>query len=886
MLELSDDTLELLEQGATLVVPSRQRAVALQLAYATSQLDRNRSVWRSPDVLPWDSWVDRQVARGADNGEIPVRPLRAAEEWLLWREAVRQLTQSAEVAPSDWLTESLQRSARLLFDWQIPQKALLGAGSDESELLSRALDLVSAQCDQLRAAPSYRLTELLTGRPPRQPVILRGFSEPTRAQTALAERWGLRGLATNTVRGQPGQAFKLSAEDSVEEIALAAQWCRQRLATNPRSRLLVIIPDLAQRRHEVTTAFEQALAPRSVLRLDGEEHAPPFAVEGGQPLAHYPLVRQALTCLRLLTATIDFQQCSEWLRSAFWPEPTHADRARLDASLRRILGTDVSARELIIALQMVPASLAPAAERLRARIEAAQQMLLDHEERTAARTWCARFGSALAVLGWPGQRRLSSSLQQTRNRFLEVLEECSALGPGLGSLTAAETVRWISELANRTAFDPATGDAAITLTSALSDPVVRYDGIWITGLHADVWPRPVQINPFIPVAVQRKAGIPAANPARLLQQARELLRIWRHSTPQLIISAPKHSEDRDYILSPLVDELEDIQAWTPEEARPGLAKTLRGAKQLETFTDVGGEPWPTDRALPGGTRAIEYQNRCPFRAFAELRLGCVPLEAPRPGVDVRDRGRLLHRALEHLWDHLKGSAALHEMRGPRLDALIETCAARAVREILGETLNPNEQRAHVREERRTVRIVRELCELELKRPPFQVRAIEARRTVEIAGTKLEIRIDRIDTLEDGTRVIFDYKTGEPQSQSWLDERVSQVQLLVYSMAEQTDVAALATVHLTPSRVTYRGIADRKDRLHRVDALSDGSDASARQAWQAQTERWHAIVEGLARDFLKGMARRDPFDNACRTCHLHVFCRIADSVTTEGSSGDD
>ena len=157
--------------------------------------------------------------------------------------------------------------------------------------------------------------------------------------------------------------------------------------------------------------------------------------------------------------------------------------------------------------------------------------------------------------------------------------------------------------------------------------------------------------------------------------------------------------------------------------------------------------------------------------------------------------------------------------------------------------------------------------------------IEARRQLNIAGAPLDVRIDRIDEFADGTLAIFDYKSGKSKPQDWLEARPSNPQLLVYLRAAQAPVAALAAVHLTASRVDYRGIADRRDRLPKVAGL----DA----AWAAQVERWSNHVDALAEDFLRGRAVLDPLGDACRRCHMHCFCRIADanSDVERGAQGD-
>jgi len=160
-----------------------------------------------------------------------------------------------------------------------------------------------------------------------------------------------------------------------------------------------------------------------------------------------------------------------------------------------------------------------------------------------------------------------------------------------------------------------------------------------------------------------------------------------------------------------------------------------------------------------------------------------------------------------------------------------------------------------------------------------VRAIEARRSLRLADAQLEVRIDRIDELADGTSIIFDYKSGKPARLDWLGERLAQPQLLVYECAAGVEVAALAAVHLLPRRLQYRGLADQSGRLPRLEVLGAAAgQGTARDEWHAQSARWRAALERLARDFLAGRAQLDPAAHACRTCHLHALCRIADAQT--------
>jgi RecB family exonuclease len=254
-------------------------------------------------------------------------------------------------------------------------------------------------------------------------------------------------------------------------------------------------------------------------------------------------------------------------------------------------------------------------------------------------------------------------------------------------------------------------------------------------------------------------------------------------------------------------------------------------------------------------------------------------------VDYRDRGMLVHSALELLWKRLGGSQELRAAYGPQLDAMINECVSQAMADAFAVGGIYQEERSTLREHRRTGRLIRNLCEVELQRPPFRISELEAeRRWTSTAGSTMRLRIDRIDELEDGTFAIFDYKSGAAQSQDWTGDRVSHPQLLTYMLASGANVSAIAMAQLTPVRVGFKGITDRKGRLPRVSSL-EGDEASATQRWEEQKIRWRGTIERLAADFVAGSATIDPMRNACRICHLHAFCRIAD-IPTDDDVGDE
>jgi ATP-dependent helicase/nuclease subunit B len=456
----------------------------------------------------------------------------------------------------------------------------------------------------------------------------------------------------------------------------------------------------------------------------------------------------------------------------------------------------------------------------------------------------------------------------SNRRLFDLLKELGGLAAAIPVMTLDAALQCLNELAGRTAFSPATGDAPVTVSALPADPVARYDGIWVAGLHAGEWPPPVQPDPFLPLRAQVAAGVPQASAHGRLEQARHLMSAWAAATDDLVLSSPTRDGDMELLPSPLLAELpqrplarDGGSVWLPVRARQ--------PSQLEAFVDDRGMPWPRERPLPSGVSSLNLQNECPFRAYAQLRLGSEPLEGPQPGVDAGSRGELLHAALEALWRQVRDQRSLIILSPAELTASIERCVTSAARSIWGEGQLAG---PHARECRRAVRLIGELCAHEKEREPFSVAHAELETVLALAGAQLRLRIDRVDSLDAGGLAILDYKSGRPAPADWYGDRPSPIQLLAYLAATPGDVRAVANANITAREIRFDGIAARAGVLPRVPAAKGEEGADL---WSARCASWRATLERIVGDFLAGAATVDPRPHACDYCHVASLCRIAE-----------
>jgi ATP-dependent helicase/nuclease subunit B len=504
-----------LSEGHTLLVPTRQRMRAVQLAYAAERLGSGASVWASPDVLTPQGWARREcLAMAAAAPAGWPRILGGAEEWVLWRQAADAAARELAFLEQGTLAESLRQASELADEYGIVP--LRGRLDSEGGLLCEARRVFEARCRELHAAPVSALLPRLKDGAGRA-LLLRGFDAVPPRLAALATA---RAAAAEVVLPPQSQGRAVRTADAQAEHEAIALWCRERLLAHPDARLLVIVPGPAGSRERLAALIRGLLDPEAALAAAGAARAL-VGIEGGEPFATLPLPAHALHGLALLAgAELDFEALSAWLTGPFWIHPAATQRAHLVLALRQRGFARLGLRELLGALQLAPRELRPAARELDALLRRAGAAL--GEGSASPRRWSERFEAALAALTWPGTLAPGSALQQTRLRWRELLDEFGELAPSVGTLSRGAALELVGAFARYTAYRPADDDVPVTVSPMLADPVVHYDGIWVAALSADVLPQPAAPNPFLPLQAQADAGVPAATAAGRRRQAEAL----------------------------------------------------------------------------------------------------------------------------------------------------------------------------------------------------------------------------------------------------------------------------------------------------------------------------------------------------------------------------
>ena len=499
--------------------------------------------------------------------------------------------------------------------------------------------------------------------------------------------------------------------------------------------------------------------------------------------------------------------------------------------------------------------------------------------------WISEISALLAAARWPAEVDgvvLNSDEYQAREAWEDQLAEIGSLDLVRPRMTFDEVTACIAEAAANKIFKPRNQSAPVQIMGELEAAGSSFDALWIAGWSDEAWPQRGTPNPLLPIALQRQYNLLHSSAESELEFARRITARLLQSAPEVTVSWPAAEEDRQLRPSPLLASLPLVGSddlGVP--ASHNLAELFPPAA-LESVQDYRAPAVAAGEMRSRGTRIIEQQSRCPFRAFVELRLFAAQAERVQPGLTPANRGQLLEAALQCVWDELHDKSTLETCGDQRLREIVGAAVERAFSLLKVKPEDAWETRYFELERQRLAAVIDEWLEFERGREDFSKVAHQQSVEFSLAGLELRGRIDRIDQLRDGSLVVIDYKTGSQSygAADWNTPRPARPQLPLYA------TALLRTPGAKLSGVAF-ALVNRRDCRMAGAALRPeiiGSKSLHGPALQEFVDQWSPELESLAEAFLRGDARVDPKHAPGLTsrstcdesyCHLHAVCRVAE-----------
>ena len=868
-----------LELGAVVVTPNNRLARDLVSRFDEAQRARGLRAWPSASALPWSAWL-RSLWLAA-----LTQPAAGAPRALFDSVAALHLWQDIIAAShSDLLdTRGAARQAAdawsLFQAWRLPGESLQAWRRanplDDAGTFARWAERYQGKLHALNMLDAAQLSDALigvAGSLERGSIVLHGFIELAPAQrrlidALLQEGWS---ITSSTVPPQAvSKRVRMQFTTPQDELQGALSWARQIAVADPRARVGIVLADLDSRRDEAIALSDEILAPECLLE-GGTALARPYGVSLGAPLAGQGIVATALTLIEIGSGRVAAAQAAALLRSPYLPDAGARWLARSDVerTWREQGRHDVHFNDIVGTLRKPDAALATRWQAVRPLTRTAR----------SPRDWAQAWTDWLRALGWPGDRVLGSAEWQARDAFSDALLKFVGLHDVAPQLDAGAATEALRAIVAEQVFQPKTPAARIQILGVLEAAGLQFDALWLGGFSSERWPASPAPNPFLPLAWQRERDVPRSHPGRELDYAQRLTAGFASAAGEVVASFARVAREAEQTLSPLFARWPEGRS-RDEAPHSRIADIVAKATRSVAWRDDQAPPMPPGTDVRGGSRLVESQSACPFQAFARLRLKAEAWPSPDEGLSPFERGNLLHSAMQVLWDALHDKASLVRLSPDELDVRIDAAIGAAIAKLPQARWRSLAPQIAANERPRMAGCMRAWLECERQRPDFQVHATEAGSALVLGGLRLTLRIDRMDTLNDGSTAIIDYKSGLGQKPArWFCDRPEGTQIGLYALAARAamptrPVRAVAYAQLKAGEVSAVGLAADE---HAWPALKTPHDAPGVPdlPWGALQSHWAELLDRIAQDFREGRAQVAPRNRqACGRCDLQSLCRI-------------
>jgi len=864
-----DSLLPALNTDTLILTPNNRLKRKILQAWGEYNLNRSLNRWMSPRVYSlgdWQSECWQQLQDMAYPGCDAAIASDALRQYA-WQQAIQASSQGGGLYKTEVLAATADAAWRNLSLWRISERSLEEYNDPDFQHYLEWLDstrtiLSTRQLITREEACERIITAFADGSLSKEKsILLHGFDDIPPLNKALclsAAHSSQESVDTQT----EGRLTRTTAQTSEEEILAAGRWAQNILEQNSEAKIGIIVPNLGQCRDEVERIFVEVFECHSILPSE-PRYALPFNFSAGTPLGSTPLVADTLKLLTLNLRQWPLADICETLQSPFWKAGDEHFRTRLISALKRlgqltVSGTDLREQSTRLAEQLPErAGSSLEAEPIDKRLQKIAEQLRHQPRYQSADRWIEYFQQHLTLCHWPGSRRLDSLEYQQATQWFQLLEQFSELNVLGATLTLNDALKHLSQLANTLHFQAQTPDSPIQILGVLEGAGLSFSHCWVMGLHRKAWPPAPAPNALLPIALQREYQMPHASVERELQFAESLTQGYRQCAEHIVFSSASHDDESAQQPSALINDI-------PESPVNTLIPNLHSAldlhlqqfdlsPNLEVIDTRLAPALSSDeqQQLKGGSGVLQQQASCPFNAFAMYRLFARDIEEPSPGLSAIERGIILHGALQYFWDEVENSTCLAGMGDEEITVKLSHCIQRALRPWRKRRAKQCGPRYFDLEAQRLQKLLQHWLEIEKQRPPFTVSATEESIELTLSGLTLNLRLDRLDTLDDGQILLIDYKTGEPKISSWDSERPREPQLPLYAISLKDKCAGIAFGQVNAKACQLVGVGEPAQPIEGIRTPGELRYSDLPAEWNNAIPQWESVLTKLATEFNDG-----------------------------------
>ena len=632
--------------------------------------------------------------------------------------------------------------------------------------------------------------------------------------------------------------LKTSSYPTLEaELKEAAEWSKTKHKANPNETIAIVIPSLNELQHKVRSIFDEVFESHGT-----ETHTKPYNISLGQPLLSYTLIRHLFKVIELShelnKGIVELSTLMQVIPSPYigGASSEENNRALLIVRLLSLSKNRLNTKHLFKLMESCPILL--------------EKMLIisqmQYGQKSTTEHWLKVFYQFISALSFGVDRSLSSCEYQLFEKFQHESLLLNQVSETSNKISLDNCIEQMRNHFNSVIFQPKSGSANIHILGALEAEGLDFDAAWVTGMNSRYLPGVIKFPLFIPAAICAEFQLPLCSFEQIQKSATNTLQELKNLSNNVRFSYAKTIDGREQIATPLVDFEANVERTKVTSKYPAIkSQDDHQAPQIKSLT------------IKQGVQTLQDQMSCPFKGFVR-RLKITEFEPEHLGLNRAEQGTILHTILEALFSEITSSAKLKELSDHELSRLIETHTNNAIGQI--------EKNHQVVEKSRLSRIIGQYLELEKQRIEFEVESTESVVDVCISGLQFTTKLDRMDKLPTGDRLIIDYKTGQSALSQIAGNTIEQAQLPIYAISNQVEGVAFSQI--SASECSFKAIT--KDR----DCLPTSKQSRSKMPdWAEQLSRWQNQLNKASDDFQQGAASVAPEKKACDYCDYDLLCRV-------------
>lgn len=669
-----------------------------------------------------------------------------------------------------------------------------------------------------------------------QPYLY-GFKTLTPEQSLLFANIGhqiLSAYQPNT--HSTNQVFNTTSD----EISHVANWAKDLHDKHPEKRIAIVSPQLNSEHHQIKSIFDQVF--NDALVGTGQKA---YNISLGLPLTDYPLIRHLLSILQLSQQLQNNRINTETFNTVITsPYIAHAQAERSGRAL--LVNQVLSWSQTHFKFNQLDAHLINT-PLLKTLIDTINAQSVSHRQHQQHDQRLLNFNTHLQAWGFATDRTLSSVEYQLFNKYQQTSLGLNQLTQISEKISASQAITDLQSWLSQVIFQAQSAKTPIQILGSLEAEGLYFDEAWVIGMTDSFLPAALNSPRFIPNDIASQHQIPHSNFDLITKDAQDTLNNLINLSDQVSCSYAKNHFESEQHGSPLLCFNHEIK--TPEhQFEPAT---------LETLDDNQATPL-ADKQVSGGVGILKDQMACAFKGFSH-RLNIKKFDPPHLGLSRAEQGDVVHKVLEAIYQQAPSSDDLIAYSKDALNQLIDTA--------IGQELKRYQRSGFAQIERdRLNQIIHKFIHTEKQRDAFRVIATEKTIEANIAGLRFNTRLDRIDEMDNGDHIIFDYKTGNLPSNPWCGNPIKEPQLPIYATTNSAD--GIAFIKPAADKISYTGLAKDKESLPKKT-----SGQKSCTDWGEQLKLWQQQLDQTSQDYQQGDANVLPVKGACEYCEYDSLCRI-------------